>query len=143
MTAHTTQQGFTLVELVAVMVLLAAGAAATVALGGQASRYAVSDHASLVATQMAHNALEQVLADRRNPQRGYAWLSDQAPTCTTCSYPLEANVSGTRFTRQLEITGSSSPACGVTGQPISCKQVTVTVWDGAQLLARSSLLLAQ
>ncbi len=101
--------------------------------------------ASARAMQFAQERVEMVLADRRNPNRGYAWVPLQAGSCTTvsasCAYPIENPIAGTRLVRSVEITNSSaSTACP---NPSSgCKQVLVTVTQNGRKLASLGALLA-
>ena len=49
--------------------------------------------------QYAQERIETVLADRRNPNRGYAYVPLQSTTCPTlsasCAYPYENPLTGT------------------------------------------------
>ena len=101
--------------------------------------------ASARAMQYAQERIETVLADRRNPNRGYAFVPVQAASCTTvsasCAYPLENPVTGTSLVRSVQVTDvSTGGSCP--NPSAGCKQVLVTVTQNGRKLASLAALLA-
>jgi len=67
---HRVQQGFTLIELVAVIIIIAVAAVPLFGLFSQAGRSLLADETIQTATQLAQARAEHLMAIRRN--RGYA-----------------------------------------------------------------------
>jgi type II secretory pathway pseudopilin PulG len=124
--------GFTLIELVVLIVVLSIGGALLAAMFAGALRALASDRDIQTATQLAQEKAETVLADRR--ARGYAYV-------TAANYPVEGSVAGfPSFARQVSITDPYSGTACPSGA--SCKLAVVTVSKGGASLARVSFMLA-
>ena len=124
------QQGFTLLELIMVIVIVALAA---VPILGQFTRVSSSmlvDEEIQTAAQLAQERAEGVLADRRS--LGYASI----PTGTSID-SLAGNYAG--YTRTLSVNEPPSGSGCATGA--SCKEVIVTVDRGASTRAEVTFLL--
>lgn len=137
--------GVTLVELVVLIVVFSGSLVALLSVSREAARRIAEIDASARAMQYAQERAEMVLADRRNPNRGYAWVPLQAGTCATlsanCAYPFENPMTGTSLARSVQITDhSANSACPNPSN--GCKQVLVTVTSNGRKLASLAALLA-
>lgn len=145
MKARRTRQGFTLIELVVLMVAFFGSVVALLSVSREAALRVAEVDAAARAAQYAQERAETVLADRRNPNRGYAWVPLQSATCSnpsaSCAYPLENPVAGTGLTRSVAVANASSSAL-CPNPALGCKQVQVTVSKGGRTLATVTLLLA-
>jgi len=112
--------GFNLIEAIAVIVLLGVGAVAILSLFASGTRSIGMNVDSQVATQLAQQRAEQILADRRNPTRGFGYI-------TNARYGAETPVVGfPNYNRTVAVTTPFvSPACPAA--PANCKQVVVNV----------------
>ncbi len=138
-------KGFTLVELVVLIVVFSGSLVALLSVSREAARRIADVDASARAMQYAQERVEMVLADRRNPNRGYAYVPLQAASCSTlsasCAYPLENPITGTTLVRSVQVTDvSSSSACPNPSN--GCKQVLVSVTQQGRKLASLAALLA-
>ena len=137
--------GFSLIELLLLIVVFSGSLVALLSVSRHAAQRIAEVDASARAMQYAQERIETVLADRRNPGRGYAAVPLQAASCATvsasCAYPLENPIPGTSLARSVQITDiSASSACP---NPSSgCKQVLVTVTQNGRKLASLAALLA-
>ncbi len=141
----TTADGFTLIELLVLIVVFSGSLVALLSVSREAARRIAEVDASARAMQYAQERIEMVLADRRNPNRGYAYVPLQAASCTTpsanCAYPIENPVTGTSLVRSVAITDVSAASnCPNAGN--GCKQVLVTVTQSGRKLASIAALLA-
>lgn len=142
---RTRQAGFTLIELIVLMVVFFGSLVALLSVSIEAGRRVADVDAAGRAMQFAQQRAEAILADRRNPNRNYASIALQAASCNSisaaCAYPLENPLPGTDLTRTVQITdASASPLCP---NPASgCKQVTVTITRHARPVASVTLMLA-
>jgi len=129
-TGYRRQQGFTLLELVAVILIVAVASVPLFTLFSQAGIGLLSDETIQTATQLAQERAETLLAVRRN--RGYG--------DTEVSTDLVENLNGsyTGYTRSTTIVPFAGAACpgGAT-----CKQATVRVDKGGQARAEITLVL--
>ena len=119
------QAGFSLIELVVVIVVLAVGAAALLQ---QFTQVAVSlniNEETQTSAQLAQEAAEQALMDRRN--LGYASL-----VAGTVTENLAGNYAG--FTRVTTITDPSTSAACPAGAGCKDVQVQVTGSNGSAVL---------
>ncbi len=137
--------GFTLIELLVLIVVFSGSLVALLSVSREAARRIGEVDASARAMQFAQERVETVLADRRNPNRGYAYVPLQAASCTTvsasCAYPIESPVTGTSLVRSVQITDvSAGGSCPVPSA--GCKQVLVTVTQNGRKLASIAALLA-
>jgi len=127
---RNTQQGFTLLELIMVIVIVSL---ATVPILGQFTQVASSmlvDEEIQTATQLAQQRSEWVLADRRN--LGYGAIL----TGTTIDTP---GGNFTAYTRTLTV--NEPPSAGGCAAGATCKEVIVTVDRGASTRAEVSFIL--
>ncbi|MHB8550215.1 MAG: prepilin-type N-terminal cleavage/methylation domain-containing protein [Acidiferrobacterales bacterium] len=125
--------GFTLVELIMVIVLLGIAAVAIISGYGQVAR-SLSTNANLQAgTQLARECGEYLIAQRRdNPLVGYSGVSGSS-FCSTLPNPQGLTVT-VAFTDPY-----GGAACGGIS---SCKLADITVTQGTQTLDSASLMLA-
>ena len=138
-------QGFTLIELLVLIVVFSGSLVALLSVSREAAQRISESDASARAMQYAQERIETVLADRRNPNRGYAYLPLQAASCASvsasCAYPIENPVTGTSLVRSVQITDVSTG--GSCPNPSNgCKQVLVTVTQNGRKLASIAALLA-
>ncbi len=140
-----TEAGFTLIEMLLLIVVFSGSLVALLSVSRESARRLAEVDASARAMQYAQERLETVLADRRNPDRGYGSVPLQAASCTTpsanCAYPLESPISGTQLERSVQVTDIS--AVGSCPNPSNgCKQVLVTISQSGRKLASLAALLA-
>ncbi len=143
--ATSSLRGFTLIEMLVLIVVFSGSLVALLSVSREAARRIAEVDASARAMQYAQERLETVLADRRNPNRGYAAVPLQSASCTavsaSCAYPLENSINGTTLVRSVQVTDvSGSSSCPNPGN--GCKQVLVTVSQNGRKLASLASLLA-
>jgi len=127
------QGGFSLLELVIVMVVTAIGAVALLSLFSGAALTLESNLALQTGAQLAQEKAEQVLADRRNPARGYGYVQG-------ANYPPEDPVPGfPGYARSVTVTPYSGAACPAGAD---CRQVVVSVDQGGVLRGQITFLVA-
>ncbi len=138
MSARRRSGGFTLIEIVAVIVLMAIAVLGILAVFGDASRTLGLNVASQTGSQLAQQMAEQILADRRNPARGYAYI-------IPANYPVgPVPVPGSpNYTRTITITNNitTNPPCPVTTAG-TCSQVVVTISSGGQVASSATFMVA-
>ena len=138
-------EGFTLIELLVLIVVFSGSLVALLSVSREAARRIAETDASARAMHYAQDRIETVLADRRNPNRGYAYVPIQAASCATlsasCAYPIENPVNGTSLVRSVAITDVSA-AGNCPNSAKGCKQVLVTVTQNGRKLASIAALLA-
>ena len=127
---QTAQQGFTLLELIMVIVIVALASVPILGQFTQASSSMLLDEQIQTAAQLAQERAEGVLADRR--LLGYAAI----PTGTTVDVP-GGNYSA--YTRTLSVTEPPSGSGCAIGA--SCKEVIVSVDRGASNRATVTFIL--
>jgi type II secretory pathway pseudopilin PulG len=138
-------RGFTLMEILVLIVVFSGSLVALLSVSRESARRIAEVDASARAMQYAQERIETVLADRRNPNRGYTAVPLQDSSCTVisanCAYPLESPITGTSLSRSVQITDASAmTACP---NPVNgCKQVLVTITHHGQKLASLAALLA-
>ena len=137
--------GFTLVELLVLIVVFSGSLVALLSVSRESARRIADVDASARAMQLAQERIETVIADRRNPNRGYAYLPLQAASCvlpsSSCAYPIDNGLPGSGLSRSVQISdASSSSSCPVPAA--GCKQVQVNVTKNGVLLASLTALLA-
>ena len=134
---RTTQDGFTLVEMVIVMVIVAVGLLGLTRMFNDNIATIISGEDAQRAAQYAQECTERILALRRN----LSYFS----TTTITSHVCDTSTLPTGFERVVGFgatdpyTGTSSTACP-TG--ISCRDVTVTVSKGTVSAATTVMLVA-
>ncbi len=138
-------RGFTLVELVVLIVVFSGSLVALLSVSRESARRIAEVDASARAMQYAQERVEMVLADRRNPNRGYAYVPLQSASCNvvsaSCAYPYENPITGTSLSRSVQVTDfSANSACPNPAN--GCKQVLVTVTQNGRKLASLAALLA-
>jgi len=128
--ADRTQKGFTLIELVAVILIVSIAAIPLFSLFSQAGIGMLSDESIQTASQLAQERAETLLAVRRN--RGYG----DSEVSTDLVENLGGNYAGyTRTTTIVPVAGAECPGGSI------CKQVTVRVDRGAQPRSEVSFVL--
>lgn len=125
-----TQRGFTLIEIVMVIIIMAVTSVPIFGLFSQAGVTALSNGTIQTAIQLAQERAEHLIAVRRN----------QHYTAVDISVGQVENLTGSYagFTRTTTIdsayTGSDCPA-------VTCKQVTVGVTESGQTHAEITFIL--
>ncbi len=143
--ASNAVRGFTLVELVVLIVVFSGSLVALLSVSRESARRIAEVDASARAMQYAQERVEMVLADRRNPNRGYTYVPLQSASCNavsaSCAYPYENPITGTSLARSVQVTDiSANSACPNPAN--GCKQVLVTVTKSGRTLASLAALLA-
>ncbi len=137
--------GFTLIELILLMVVFFGSLLGLLTVSKEAALRVADADAASRAMQYAQERAEMILADRRNPNRNYAYVPLQSASCVTlsasCAYPLENPISGTSLTRSVQITDASASAL-CPNPAAGCKLVLVTITRSGRSIALVSLLLA-
>jgi prepilin-type N-terminal cleavage/methylation domain-containing protein len=126
------QNGFTLIELVIVLVILSVASVPLFGLFTQASTSMLANERIQTAAQLAQEHAELLLALRR--EQGY---SDAAIAAGTTNEVLAGNYTG--YTRRTEIVEPfGGPGCpgGAT-----CKEVVVSVDEGGSTRAQVTFIL--
>ena len=128
---NTFSRGFTLIEVIATMVLLSVGAAGIIGMYSNVGRNLSGNQDMQTATQLVQECSEHVLAQRRNNAAvDYAGVTGS----TFCSAALPVMAG---YTVTTTITSPYTPVfC-----PTTCKLVTISVAKGAVIVATSSLML--
>lgn len=143
---HTrTSEGFTLVEMLVLIIVFSGSLVALLSVSRESARRIADVDSSARAMQLAQERIENVIADRHNPNRGYTFVPLQVASCTSlsssCAYPAENNLLGASLSRSVQISNaSSSSSCPVPAA--GCKQVLVSVTKNGVLLASLTTLLA-
>ena len=138
-------RGFTLLEMLVLIVVFSGSLIALLSVSRESARRIAEVDDSARAMQMAQERIEVVIADRHNPNRGYAYVPLQGASCSvvslSCAYPAENNVMGTRLARSVQITdASASSSCPIA--TAGCKQILVNVTLNGRTLASLTTLLA-
>ena len=128
------QRGFTLIELVAIIILLSIAGTAILGMFGQVGRSLTTNQDTQTGAQLVQEKAEQILADRRNAARGFAWI-------VAANYPAETPISGfAAFDRSVTISDiTTSPPCPVTTAG-TCRQVVVRVSMGLVTVAQNTFM---
>ena len=129
MNARANMQGFSLVELIAVIVLLAVGLVALLQVFGTAARSIGNNVDGQLGAQLAQERAERVLADRR--VRGYSYM-------VAGNYPNEPAITGfANYARTTMFTPLAVAPCATGG---TCQTVMVTVTRANQLVGQVTLM---
>lgn len=124
--------GFNLIEVIAVMVLLSVGVIAILSMFASGTRSLGMNVNSQIATQLAQQRAEEILADRRNPARGYAYVT------TVNRYPNETPVAGfPNYNRVVTALTPATPPCPPGG---TCQQFQVQVSSAGVTVANTTLM---
>jgi len=139
------QRGFTLIELVAIIVLLSVGATALMALFGQVGRSIATNQETQTGAQLAQACAEQIMAFRRNTAAGYGYANVLVGNATgACNAGFTA-VGGFTTAPVVNVAAHNSaslPACP-SATAGDCKQVDIQVDKGGVRAASLSLLLVR
>ena len=128
MNSRATMRGFSLVELIAIIVLLAVGLVSLLQVFGTATRSIGNNVDGQLGAQLTQEGAERVLTDRRT--RGYSYMA-------AANYPAEAPVAGfPNYTRTTTFTPLAVPPCATA----SCQQVVVSVTRAGQLVGQVTLM---
>jgi len=138
-------EGFTLVEMLVLIIVFSGSLVALLSVSRESARRIADVDSGARAMQLAQERIENVIADRHNPNRGYAFVPVQAASCSSlsssCAYPAETNLPGSSLSRSVQISDASlSSSCPVPAA--GCKQVLVSVTKNGALLASLTTLLA-
>lgn len=112
-------EGFSLIGLVIIIVVVSIAAVSMLALLGGVSRSLSINEDSQTAAQLGQECGEHILAARRNPQIGYSAINNAI--CDALPAPLPG------FTRKVTVTDLiTSPPCTVSTAG-TCKKVEVSI----------------
>ena len=112
-------KGFSLIELVMIIVVVSIAAVGMLSLFGGVARSLAINEDGQTAAQLGQECSEHVLAARRNPNIGFGAINNTI--CDALPAPL------TGFTRKVNVTDlTASPPCTVTTAG-TCKQVEVSI----------------
>jgi type II secretory pathway pseudopilin PulG len=140
---RTRSRGFTLIELVAIIVLLSIAGTAILGMFGQTGRSLVISQETQTGAQLAQACAEQIMAFRRNAAVGYGYANVAVGNATgACNAGFTA-VGGFTTAPVVNVTAHSSaslPAC-LSAAAGACKQVDIQVDTGGVRAASLSLLL--
>jgi len=140
---NTQSRGFTLIELVAIIVLLSVGATAILALFGQVGRSIATNQETQTGAQLAQACAEQIMAFRRNAGVGYGYANVAVGNATgACNAGFTA-VGGFTTAPVVNVTAHDSTSLSACPSAIAgaCKQVDIQVNMGIVRAASLSLLL--
>ena len=128
---NTFSRGFTLIEVIATMVLLSVGAVGIIGMYSNVGRNLSGNQDMQTAAQLVQECSEHVLAQRRNNVAiGYAGVTG----VNFCSAALPVMAG---FTVTTTVLDPYAPAfC-----PGACKRVTISVAKGAVVVATSTIML--
>ncbi len=130
--AHHACTGFSLIELIVVIVVIGLSAAILLGLFGYAARTLGINEDAQTAAQLAQECSEHVLATKRNGTVAFAGIDNTI--CTT----LPAFIG---FTRTVTVTDAAgSPACTSASTGV-CKQVVVQIAKSGNSLSETTLML--
>jgi type II secretory pathway pseudopilin PulG len=128
-------RGFTLVEMVIIIILLAGGATAMMALYSQASGAMTRSETIQVAVQLAQECSDYIVTRRR--QQDYATVTGLGTTvCDSPNLPVYAGYNRTVATAAV---APGSGACPSTAG--ACTQYTVSTDAGGPVLAQTVFVL--
>lgn len=133
------QGGFSLLELVLVIILVSLAAVPILGTFNQVGSAIVVNEEMQIATQLVQEQAEQLLADKRN--LGYTTPSLIAGVTATAPLPAPYGL----FDRTVTITDETSASLNGCPAAATCKliQVDVNVAGGGRLLASTSFMVVQ
>ncbi|MBI5838391.1 MAG: prepilin-type N-terminal cleavage/methylation domain-containing protein [Candidatus Eisenbacteria bacterium] len=121
--AHGASRGFTLIELVLVLMVLAVGIPPLISLGNNCLQSLHQGAYVTTATSLAQEKLENVAQDRALVSRGWSYI-------VAGNYPAESPVTGFPGYARATTIATDSTYSGVTYRNVS---VTVTAPDNTQV----------
>ena len=135
-----TQRGFTLIEMVAVIIILSVASVPLFGMFTQASLSLADNENIQTAAQLAQERAEAILAVRRDQGYGAAAL---APGTYPETFPVAGNYAA--YTRSTVISqppvGPGCPLHPVTLVPATCKEVVISVSRNGRTHAQLGFLL--
>ena len=135
MNLPSTARGFTLIELIVLIVVFFGSVTSLLSVAIEAAKRVGENKDSSTAIQLAQEKAEIILSDRRNPGLGYAYV-------TAGNYGLENPVPGfSDFSRSTAVTDASSNTL-CPSATAGCKLVVVTVSKNSQTLGTETFMLA-
>lgn len=118
------KRGFTLIETIIAIVILAIAIPPMVWAVSRSHEQRVTPVQASTARWLAAEKLEQIIADRHAPTRGYAYVADS-------SYPNEPSIAGfPGFSRSVAVN-ETGPDLATAGTGYKRVTVTVSFADGA------------
>lgn len=133
---NRTQTGFTLVELVLVIIIISVASVPLFSLYTQATSSLLNNEDIQTAAQLAQERAERILSLRRS--QGFNAVPDITPGTGNITENLTGNFTG--FTRITNITQPGTPPAGCPPGAV-CNLVAISVNRGGPALAQVSLLL--
>lgn len=133
---NRTQTGFTLVELVLVIIIISVASVPLFSLYTQATSSLLNNEDIQTAAQLAQERAERILSLRRS--QGFNAVPDITPGTGNITENLTGNFTG--FTRITNITQPGTPLAGCPPGAV-CNLVAISVNRGGPALAQVSLLL--
>jgi prepilin-type N-terminal cleavage/methylation domain-containing protein len=127
--------GFSLIELVIVMIIISAGVLGLTGLFGNASTSLSSNEAMQRATQSAQECAEAALAIRRS--QGFSWFANHTFSCTTPDSNGFARTNNPVGATYLG-TASSTDACP---DGTTCRDVSISVTSDTTPAVTASITL--
>lgn len=124
MNSRAGMRGFSLVELIAIIVLLAVGIVSLLQVFGTATRSIANNVDGQLGAQLAQERAEQLLADRRNQNPGFGYNSLSLAIVTTNQTPIPAFPN---YWRRTQVSALASGAGSPCPAGASCKRVQITV----------------
>lgn len=137
--------GFTLIELVAIILLLSVAGTAILALFGQVGRSLATNQDTQTGTQAAQACAEQMMAFRRSPLPGYGYANVVVGNNTGACNSGFVAAGGVTTAPTVSVVSHSSgtlPACP-SATAGDCKLVTITVNSNGVQAANLNLLLVR
>lgn len=124
MKSRTGMQGFSLIELIAIIVLLAVGLVSLLQVFGTATRSIGNNVDGQMGAQLAQERAEQLLADRRSQSPGLGFNAPSLAITTTNQSPVPSFPS---YWRRTQVTALASGGASPCPAGATCKQVQITV----------------
>ena len=129
-----TRRGFTLIELVFLIVVLFGSIVAFLSVSGEAGERVADNNDKAKAVQLAQEKMELIISDRRNPDRDYSYITSGAYSAETLTAPFVG------FSRSVTVSDASSDAA-CPSATLGCKLIVVTVTKSSVTLASATLMI--